>query len=60
VPAAVFLIVAFVGESLVQDSPDWLIVLVAVASGVIVGGVIGVFLRRRERSVGPRSMDPSS
>jgi hypothetical protein len=54
------MIVAFVGSSLVQDSPEWFIVLIAIASGVVVGRVIGVFLRRRERSVGACRTDPSS
>ena len=57
VPAVVFGIVAFVGEGLMQDSPDWVRVLVAVMAGVIFGGLMRLVLGRRSRPIGARRTD---
>jgi hypothetical protein len=56
-PAVVFGIVAFVGEGLTQDSPDWVRVLVAVMPGVTFGGLMRIVLGRRSRPIGARRTD---
>jgi hypothetical protein len=45
-PAA-FGVIAFVGESILHDAPDWLIFVVAVIAGVLVAGLMRLVDRRR-------------
>jgi hypothetical protein len=37
-PVAVMAVIAFAGEGLLHSEPDWLIFLVAIASGLVVAG----------------------
>jgi hypothetical protein len=42
-------VIAFIGEVLLHEEPDWLILVVAVAAGLAVGGLV----RLARRAAGP-------
>jgi hypothetical protein len=44
---AIFFVIAFVGEAILRDEPDWLIFLVAIAAGLLVAALMRVAGPRR-------------